>query len=83
MLPAPAEHRTTDNPYIVRIGTKNFGSDSDQVRVIENEFDEAVRAHTYDLNLMYECWDAYMDLNGSQWDRKKPSNSTLPKKFST
>jgi len=71
MISAPAEHKITNNPYVVKIGTKNFGSDSDQTRVVENEFNEAVRAHTYDLNLMYECWDAYMDLNGSQWDRKK------------
>lgn len=61
------------NPYIVRIGIKNTGSDYDLVRIVENEFLEAVRAHTLDLNTMYECWDAYMALNGSQWDRKKLS----------
>jgi hypothetical protein len=63
---------TSPNPYnYMRVGVKDFGSDSEQVITIENEFNEAVRAHSLDLQLMYECWDAYFAINDGQWDKKK------------
>jgi hypothetical protein len=59
------------NPYIMRVGLKSLGSNADKIRVVENEFLEAVRANTNDMALMYECWDAYFAVNNGQWERDK------------
>ena len=46
-------------------------SDSDLVRIIDNEFSEAVRANSRDIDLMIETWDSYMTLDGGQWEKTK------------
>lgn len=52
-------------------------SNADQVRLIENEFQEAVYAHSRDLDLMIQAWDAYMVLDGGQWDKTKLSKLAM------
>jgi hypothetical protein len=59
------------NPYVMKIGLKSLGSNAEKVFLVENEFQEALRAHTEDMNLMYETWDAYFSINNGQWERSK------------
>lgn len=63
--------RQIQNPYINKIGYRNMSSDADKVLVTDNEFREAVRAHSNDLQLLYDSWDAYFALNNGQWERSK------------
>ncbi len=59
------------NPYIMNVGIKTLSSNTDDVIMIENEFREALIAHTSDMNLMYEAWDAYTGFDNGVWDKKK------------
>jgi len=59
------------NPYIMKIGRNNLSSNTEEIILIENEFREALIAHTSDMNLMYESWDAYMGFDNGVWDKKK------------
>lgn len=61
----------TQNPYINTIGSKTLSSNSEEIIIIENEFREAIIAHTSDMNLMYESWDAYFAVNNGAWDKEK------------
>ena len=54
------------NPYAPNAIIKNVKNDVQKVMIIENEFEEAVRAHSYDLTSMYNAWDHYFVQGNSQ-----------------
>ena len=59
------------NPYINTIKMSDLGSDASLVMKIDNEFQESLRASYLDMELMYTSWNAYFNVEGSQWEKDK------------
>lgn len=54
---------------ILEYGQSN--SNAEEAQRVRRECEDAIKSHNNDLQRAYEVWDAYISIQGSQWDKKK------------